>query len=93
MKFISVRDIRTRPASIWRDLNKEHELVVTNNGKPIALLTPLSDNNLEETLRAIRKARATEALRAMRQAAARNGASTMTPDEIDSEIKKHRSEQ
>ena len=93
MKFISVRDIRTRPASIWRDLNKEHELVVTNNGKPIALLTPLSDNNLEETLRAIRKARATEALRAMRQTAARNGVSTMTSDEIDSEIKKHRSEQ
>ncbi|OHD68827.1 MAG: prevent-host-death protein [Spirochaetes bacterium RBG_16_49_21] len=91
MKFISVRDIRTKPASIWSDLKKEHELVVTNNGKPIALLTPLSESNLEETLRAIRKARATEALSSMRRKSAMIGTVTMTMDEITSEIKKHRS--
>ncbi len=91
MKFISVRDLRTRPASVWRDLKKENELVVTNNGKPIALLTPLSENNLEETLRVIRKAKATEALGAMRRKAAITGADAMTMDEITSEIKKHRS--
>ena len=38
-------------------------MVITNNGKPIALLTPLSDENLEETLSAIRRARAANALR------------------------------
>lgn len=91
MKFISVRDLRTRPASIWRDLEKERELVVTNNGKPIALLTPLSEANLEEGLRAIRRARATEALGAMRRSAAARGADAMTADEIASEIRKHRS--
>ena len=50
MKFITVRDLRTSPAQVWKDLPEEQEMVITNNGKPIALLTPISDRNLEETL-------------------------------------------
>jgi len=49
MKFITVKDIRTTPAQIWKQLPEEHEMMITNNGKPIALLTPLSDANLEDT--------------------------------------------
>jgi len=91
MKFISVRDLRTRPATVWRDLKINNELVITNNGKPIALLTPISEHNLEESLRAVRKAKAIEALGAMRRKAASTGTAGMTMDEITSEIKKHRS--
>ena len=46
MKFITVRDIRTSPAEIWKQLPEEQEMVITNNGRPIALLTPLSDDTL-----------------------------------------------
>jgi antitoxin (DNA-binding transcriptional repressor) of toxin-antitoxin stability system len=38
MKFITVRDIRSSPAAIWKRLPEEQEMVITNNGKPIALL-------------------------------------------------------
>jgi antitoxin (DNA-binding transcriptional repressor) of toxin-antitoxin stability system len=90
MKFITVRDFRTGPSAIWKDLKNESELVITNNGKPIALLTPLADDNIEETLRAIRKARAEEAVRAMRMTASENKSNLMTVDDIDREIKKYR---
>ncbi|HOO71593.1 MAG TPA: type II toxin-antitoxin system Phd/YefM family antitoxin [Spirochaetota bacterium] len=90
MKFITVRDLRTKPSSVWGDLKKEQELIITNNGKPIALLTPLAEDTLEESLDAVRKARASEALRAMREDAVRKGTSDMSMDQIDREIKKYR---
>ncbi|HPQ54993.1 MAG TPA: type II toxin-antitoxin system Phd/YefM family antitoxin [Spirochaetota bacterium] len=90
MKFITVRDFRARPSAVWKELKKEHELVITNNGKPIALLTPLSDENLEERLRASRKARAEEALRAIRKKASAEGTDGLSMDEISSEISEFR---
>ena len=67
MKFVTVRDFRTKPAKIWKDLPVEQEMVITNNGKPIALLTPLSDDNLEDTLKSVRRARAINAAKNMQQ--------------------------
>ena len=90
MKFITVRDLRTRPATVWKDLRKESELVITNNGKPIALLTPLSDENLEDALRASRRARAGEALRSIRKSASASCTDRLSMDEIDSEVRSHR---
>ena len=90
MKFITVRDIRTSPAQIWKQLPEEQEMVITNNGKPIALLTPLSDVDLEETLKAVRKARAINAVRAIRETSRKNGNSEMCYEEIEKEIKESR---
>ena len=86
MKFITVRDIRTSPARVWKELPEEQEMVITNNGKPIALLTPLSDETLEETLVSIRRARAMTALRKMRQHAEARGLAAMSEKEIQTEI-------
>jgi antitoxin (DNA-binding transcriptional repressor) of toxin-antitoxin stability system len=86
MKFITVRDLRTTPAKIWRDLPEEQEMVITNNGKPIALLTPLSDSNIEDTLSSIRKARASNAISKMQFSSIKNNLSNMTQDEIQKEI-------
>ena len=61
-------------------------MVITNNGKPIALLTPLSDENLEETLSAIRRARAANALRQIREMARERGLDKMSEEEIQAEI-------
>jgi hypothetical protein len=41
MKFVSVRDFRASSANIWKTLPEEQEMVIANNGKPIALLTPI----------------------------------------------------
>ena len=73
MKFITVRDLRTTTAKIWRDLPIEQEMVITNNGHPIALLTPLSDENLEESLKAIRQARAINAIKVLQSESIKSG--------------------
>ena len=90
MKFITVRDIRTTPAKIWKELPEEQEMVITNNGKPIALLTPISDESLEETISAVRQARAIEAVRVMQQSAKARGLDSMTQTEIEDEIRQSR---
>ncbi|MCL2412459.1 MAG: type II toxin-antitoxin system Phd/YefM family antitoxin [Treponema sp.] len=92
MKFVTVRDFRTSPANIWKALPKEQEMVITNNGKPIALLTPLSDRNLEETLSAIRRAKAINAVKMIQQESIKNGTDKITMEEINSLIKKSRQE-
>jgi antitoxin (DNA-binding transcriptional repressor) of toxin-antitoxin stability system len=90
MKFVTVRDFRTSSANIWKSLPQEQEMVITNNGKPIALLTPLSDRNLEETLSAIRRAKAINAVKLIQQQSIKNGTDNITLEEINYEIKMSR---
>ncbi|MDR1893495.1 MAG: type II toxin-antitoxin system Phd/YefM family antitoxin [Spirochaetales bacterium] len=90
MKFISVRDFRTSSANIWKTLPEEQEMVITNNGKPVALLTPLSDKTLESTLSTIRQAKAINAVKLIQQESLRKGMDKTTMEEIDEEIKRIR---
>ena len=90
MKFVTVRDLRTTPAQVWKALQGEQEIVITNNGKPIALLTPLSDADMEDTVTAVRRARAATALKQIRGVAARTGLSQLTMGDIDGEIREYR---
>ena len=86
MKFITVRDLRTTPAKIWKDLRSEQEIVITNNGHPIALLTPLSDENLEDSLKTIRQARAINAIKNLQSESIKTGKNGITEEEIEAEI-------
>jgi len=86
MKFVTVRDFRTSPSSIWKKLPSERELIITNNGKPIALLTPLNDETLEDTVSAVRKAKAINAVRKMQETSVSLGNDKMTIEEINSII-------
>lgn len=92
VKFITVRDTRTAPGQIWKQLPVEQEMVITNNGKPIALLTPISDETLEQTLSAMRRARAESAARRMQESARKSGADRLTDPEIEAEIRAARRE-
>lgn len=90
MKFITVRDFRIRPGSVWKNLEKNNEVVITSNGKPIALLTGVSDINFDETLKAIRRAKAELALSKMRKASLEKGLSKLSDKEIEAEIRSAR---
>jgi prevent-host-death family protein len=90
MKFVTVRDLRTTPAQIWKELPGEQEIVITNNGKPIALLTPISDTDMEDTVTAVRRARAANALKKIRSQALKKGLSEMPMEEINKEIQEYR---
>ena len=86
MRFISVRDLRNRSGQIWRDLPQERDMVVTSNGKPIAILSATSEDTVEESLAAIRQARAMAAVAAMQARSVKAGLHRMTLKEINAEI-------
>ena len=86
MRFVSVRELRGRSAAVWKTLAAEKELVVTSNGRPIALLSETSEERLEESLNALRRARAELAAASMQRASLAAGTDRLTLDEINSEI-------
>lgn len=86
MKFVTVRDFRIRPGNVWRNLERSEEVVITSKGKPIAILTGVSDVSFEETLKALRRAKAELAVSRMRGASIKKGLSKLTTKEIEAEI-------
>ncbi|MBS3976641.1 MAG: type II toxin-antitoxin system Phd/YefM family antitoxin [Syntrophomonadaceae bacterium] len=90
MKLVSVRDLRQRSSEIWGLLREEGDLVVTSNGNPIALLSDISESNLEEYLRHVRRIRATLAANSIQERSRKLGLDQMPAEEIDAEIKEAR---
>lgn len=86
MRFLSVRDLRGKPGEAWRSLERERVVVVTSNGKPIAILSAVNEDSLEETLAAIRRARAVAPVSESQRLAARLGTAELGLPEINREI-------
>jgi antitoxin (DNA-binding transcriptional repressor) of toxin-antitoxin stability system len=91
MKFLSVRDLKTKSSQVWKELTEQKEMVVTSNGRPIALLSSINENNLEQVLTAFRRARATNALAAIQYDSIQKGTDMISMDEINAEIRAVRS--
>jgi prevent-host-death family protein len=91
MKFLSVRDLRNRPGRVWKTIRGK-EMVLTANGKPVAILVGVAEDELEETLSALRRAKAQTAVSRLRAQAAKKGSGSLTQEEIEAEISAARSE-
>ncbi len=90
MKFIASRELRVRPGKVWKDLRREKEIIVTNNGQPVAMMVPVSGDDLEAKLAMARRARLQETIGAIQRRSARKGLDRITPEEIDEEIRRSR---
>jgi antitoxin (DNA-binding transcriptional repressor) of toxin-antitoxin stability system len=90
MKAISIHDLRTRPKAAKELLAVRQEALLTAEGKPVAVLVPVSTETLDDTVRAVRLARGQMALRAVRQRAHEKGRTQMTMSEIDAIVAKRR---
>ncbi len=90
MNFYSVRDLRTDSKSMWEHLSDGDEVVITNNGKPAALMIDVTPDSFDYILQAVRQAKAMVAFNSMRQKAAASG--YMTDAQIEAEILAARSE-
>ena len=73
MKFVTVRDLRGQPTKVWKDLKTEKDLVLTSNGKPMAIITNVREDSLESTLAALRRDRAVQAVRGIQKDSQRQG--------------------
>ena len=87
MRFVTMKDLRSRTAAIRKDLAADEEIVLTANGRPIALLTAVDDENLEEELLHRRRARARAALERTRALAGTAGTSNMPMSKVDEVVK------
>jgi len=90
MKFISVRDLRGKSAEVWKNLPGEREMVVTSNGRPIAILAAVSESNLEESISAFRQARAVEAVTSLQRRSLEQRTDSIAAKEIEAEIQEVR---
>jgi len=86
MNFMSVREMRQAGAALWADLPDRREIVITNNGRPVAILAATTDTGLESRLDALRRSRCADAISALQGTSMRHGLENMTADEIDDEI-------
>jgi len=86
VKFLSVRDLRGKSAQVWKDLPQEREMVITSNGRPIAILAAVNESNLEEAVSAFRQARAVEAVAALQRRSVEQDNDRLSLEEINTEI-------
>ncbi len=87
MRFITVRELRLKPAGVWQRLKTEHELVLTLKGRPIGILSDTRGADVEAALRALRRAKAELAVTQMREQARHQGFERLPMAEIDKEIR------
>jgi prevent-host-death family protein len=92
MKFVTIRDFRNKTAAIRKALSAEHEIVLTANGRPIAVLADVDEDTFEDKLAALRRTRAYAVLDRTHARAKETGADKLTMEEIESEIAKTRRE-
>ena len=86
MRFVSVRELRSRSADVWRRLADEPDMVITSNGRPVAILSAVSSEGLEESLAALRRARAIAAVEVMQSQSVAAGKHRMSRAAIGAEI-------
>lgn len=90
MNVYTVRDLRTTPKNIWEDLPADGVVIITNNGKPTAVLVDIANGDFEETMKAVRQAKAMIAFNSMRAKA--SAKDYMSDENIEAEITAARQE-
>lgn len=86
MRFIPVRDFRGKSGQLWKQLEQEKSMIITSNGKPIALVTKLKEDTLEETVASVRRALAQDALAKVQLKSAGKGLDKLPAADIEKEI-------
>lgn len=92
MKFISSRELSTRPAKVYEELARTGKLVINYNGKPKALMVSIDEDSFEGVWHAISRALAEYALNEIRESAKEKKLGRMKPEEITAVIRKSRRE-
>ena len=90
MKFVPTRALRITPGEVWRLLRQERDLVITSNGKPVAVLTLADEDSLEDVLATLRQGRAQAALAEIRRVAAGRGLDRLTQRRLQEIVQKTR---
>ena len=86
MNLIAIKDLK-QPRRLKERLRAENELLLTSDGRPVAVLVNVgSAEDPESILQSIRDSRSRLALSRIREVSRRSGVSRFTPEQIDREI-------
>jgi antitoxin (DNA-binding transcriptional repressor) of toxin-antitoxin stability system len=86
MKLIAIQDLK-QPRQLKERLRAEKELLLTSDGRPVAVLVNVEASEDPETvIQSIRDSRSRLALSRIREAAASSGAGRLPLDDINREI-------
>lgn len=92
MNQLAIKDLKC-PRKLRERLGREDEILLTNNGRPMAILLNISsEDDPDELVRATRDARSRLALTRIREASARVGANKLAAGAIDMVITRTRAE-
>ena len=89
MNFYSIDELCIKFNNILEELNNGKEVIITNNGKPSAIMIKIPNGNLDKMIQVIRQVKATIALNNMRLKASQDG--FKSDEEIESLINEARS--
>ena len=87
MKTIAIPDLRAHPQQVHL---RGEALLTAANGRPVAVLLPVDDGTLDETIEVVRRARGLEALRAIRRESQSSGVARMKSADIDALVTRTR---
>ena len=86
MEFLTVRELSKSPKETLTRLSKDGKAVLTNNGKPQALIFKINGESFERTLSLLQKLELMQNLTEMRLVSLQKGNAGMSLDEINAEI-------
>jgi len=86
VQFMTIRELSKSPKDTMTKLSKDGKAVLTNNGKPQAIILKIDGENFERTLSILQKLEFMQNLTEMRLTSMRNGNANMSLDEINAEI-------
>ena len=92
MEFVTIRDLRLKPGEVWDKLRRQREIILTSNGRPVAVIAGVGEDDVEETVVALRRARAQAAVSRLRRASAERNLDKLSAAEIASEVAQVRRE-
>jgi antitoxin (DNA-binding transcriptional repressor) of toxin-antitoxin stability system len=86
MQMIASRELSSKPGAVLARVAAEGAMVVTRDGRPMAILSPTSAESLIEDLQEIAFSKARRAVRNLRAAAQGAGMDSLSLEEINHEI-------
>ncbi len=86
MRSVTVPELQTMPESAWEALVERGDVVVTSNGKVVAILSAASASTLESTLANLRQGRALLAVARMQREARHAGLDRWSLEDVNAEI-------
>ena len=92
MEFLTIRELSKSPKNALNRLKKGGKAVLTNNGKPQAVILKINEESFERTLSLLQKLELMQTISEMRMESIRNGNNNMSLDEINAEIQAARKE-